>query len=131
MPVLYELCGWNEEFGYTITGCVKQQSSEKVLLFYMNEPEIRKWVDDKQIITYPEEWKDEFGDYYYTQMAKSISIFSKDKEWRLYVPGVVAVLPDFYMYPDEQIKQEIENIIAEIENEGEDEDGRTAWNEER
>lgn len=129
VPVLYELCGWNENFGYTITGCMKQQGNEKVLLFYMNEPEIRKWVDDKRIITYPEEWKDEFGDYYYTQLAKSISIFSKDKEWRLYVPGVVAVLPDFYMYPDEQIKQEIENIIAEIENEGEDEDGRTEWSE--
>lgn len=129
VPVLYELCGWNENFGYTITGCMKQQGNEKVLLFYMNEPEIRKWVDDKQIITYPEEWKDEFGDYYYTQLAKSISIFSKDREWRLYVPGVVVVLPDFYMYPDEQIKQEIENIIAEIENEGEDEDGRTEWSE--
>jgi len=91
----------------------------------MNEPEIRKWVDDKLVITYPEEWKNEFGDYYYTHLAKSISVFSKDREWRLNIPGVVAVLPDFYMYPDEQIKQEIEKIIAEIENEGDEDDVRT------
>ena len=125
VPILYELCGWKEELGYTITGCVKQQNKEKILLFYMNEPEVRKWVDDKLVITYPEEWKDEFGDYYYTHLAKSISVFSKDREWRLNVPGVVAVLPDFYMYPDEQIKQEIEKIIAEIENEGDEDDVRT------
>ena len=125
VPILYELCGWKEELGYTITGCVKQQNKEKILLFYMNEPEIRKWVDDKLVITYPEEWKNEFGDYYYTHLAKSISVFSKDREWRLNAPGVVAVLPDFYMYPDEQIKQEIEKIIAEIENEGDEDDVRT------
>jgi len=125
VPILYELCGWKEELGYTITGCVKQQNKEKILLFYMNEPEIRKRVDDKLVITYPEEWKNEFGDYYYTHLAKSISVFSKDREWRLNIPGVVAVLPDFYMYPDEQIKQEIEKIIAEIENEGDEDDVRT------
>lgn len=123
VPILYDLCGWDEENGYTVTGCAKEQNGEKVLLFYMNEPEIRKWVDGKLIITYPLEWKDKFGDYYYTHLAKSISVFSRKEDWQLGVASEVAVLPDFEVYPNELVQLEIELVLEEIRKEQEEEDG--------
>ncbi len=120
VPILYELCDWNLDYGYTITGYVKEKDNEKIMLFYMNEPEIRKWVDGKQIISYPSEWKDEFGDYYNIHLAKTISVFAKDNEWKLRQPGVVAVEPDFYMLPDEELLKMIDKIVDDIKAERED-----------
>lgn len=124
VPILYDLRGWNEANGYTVTGCVKERNGEKILLFYMNEPEIRKWVDGKQVITYPLEWKDKFGDYYYTHLAKSVSVFSKKEDWQLGVASEVAVLSDFEVHPNELVQLEIELVLEEIRKEQEaEEDG--------
>lgn len=118
-PIIYELCGWNTAHGYTVTGMVKKQNGESVLLFYMNEPEVRMWKEDKQINTFPIEWKDEFGDYYHTHLAKSISVFAKENEWKLSTPGTVVILPDFDICPDDEIQNEIDKILEEIKHEGE------------
>lgn len=117
-PIIYELCGWNTAHGYTVTGMVKEQNGEAVLLFYMNEPEVRMWKEDKQINTFPIEWKDEFGDYYHTHLAKSISVFAKENEWKLSTPGTVVILPDFDICPDDEIQNEIDKILEEIKHEG-------------
>lgn len=118
-PIIYELCGWNTAHGYTVTGMVKEQNGEAVLLFYMNEPEVRVWKEDRQINTFPIEWKDEFGDYYHTHLAKSISVFAKENEWKLSTPGTVVILPDFDICPDDEIQNEIDKILEEIKREGE------------
>lgn len=118
-PIIYELCGWNTAHGYTVTGMVKEQNGEAILLFYMNEPEVRMWKEDKQINTFPIEWKDEFGDYYHTHLAKSISVFAKENEWKLSTPGTIVILPDFDICPDDEIQNEIDKILEEIKNEGE------------
>jgi len=124
VPILYDLCGWNEGNGYTVTGCMKERNGEKILLFYMNEPEIRKWVDGKQVITYPLEWKEKFGDYYYTHLAKLVSVFSKKEDWQLGIASEVAVLLDFEVHSDELIRMKIEEVLEEIRKEQEaEEDG--------
>ena len=119
VPILYDLCGWDEANGYTITGCTKERNGEKILMFYMNEPEVRKWVDGKQVITYPLEWKEKFGDFYYTHLAKAVSVFYGKEDWQLGAASEVAVLPDFEMNPDELVRMELEQVLEEIRKERE------------
>ncbi len=116
LPILYSLCDWNKEYRYTLTGYPKEQNGEKVLMFYADEPEIRRSEDGYQKTVYPVKWKDRFGDGYHEHVAKTISIFSKDKEWNLYRKGVIANVPDFTIRNEEELRCEIEEIEEYFEN---------------
>ncbi len=116
LPILYSLCDWNEEYKYTLTGYAKEKDGEKVLMFYVDEPEIRRSEDGYRKTVYPMKWKDRFGDEFHEHVAKTISIFSGEKEWDLYRPGVIANVPDFTIRNEAELQQEIAEIEAYFEN---------------
>lgn len=85
ISVIYEILGWNKECKYKVRGIKKQKNDETLLIFDLKEPVIlipRKTtfaadinlLDNTQILTagpkkdiiaYPESWKDSFGDNFY------------------------------------------------------------------
>lgn len=114
-PVLYALSGWNSDWRYTITGYSKEQNGEKVIMFYMDEPEIRvKQEDGKYNIFYPSEWRGEFGDYYDEHIGKTISIFDPKKVWNTEAQGVVRSNVDFQIRNPSEIKSELEILKNEL-----------------
>ena len=114
MPTLYQLCGWNEEYRYRIDGYVKEQNGEKVLVFFMDEAVVRIKNGESYIDTYPEEWSNGFGQHYYEQKAKEISMFQPDKEWKICEAGIVANKTDFQLRKQDELKREYSQMIEEM-----------------
>ena len=115
LPILYELCHWQEKYRYIVEGYVKEDDEDKVLIFYMDEAEYGLMRENKRVTAYPTKWKDSFGDEYNFQRAKSISIFKEDKEWNLSSPGVLANTPVFRVREQSELRREYMNLIHEME----------------
>lgn len=125
LPALYELCGWNPEYKYTLTGYLKEQQGQRVLVFYADEPEIRVNQEEKQIIAYPKEWRDCFGELYPVNCAKDESVFHPDRVWNAGSSGIVGKGADFPMRSREEITADLEKLVSELmeDMEGRDEPG--------
>lgn len=120
LPAIYELMEWKEELRYTLTGFVKEQNGAKVLVFYTEDAEIRKYVDGKLVIGYKKEWTESFGDRYLKQLAKSRAMFDPEKEWGLMNAGVIADIREFMTDPQMDYQEEMENLRRELEEEAKD-----------
>ena len=117
MPILYELCEWNKDYGYELDGYLKQQGNEKLLLFYMDEPTIRKVHGDKKALGYKKEWANEFGTEYLKQKAKEISVFSEDKNWESSQKGIIPKAIDFMASDKVVYEKEYRKIIEDLKKE--------------
>ena len=117
MPVLYKLCGWNRECKYTISGYVKEQHGEKIIMFYMDEPEIRMVDGDKQMIAYPKTWQGEFGDYYLEHTARTQSIFDPGIEWNIGNRGRTIKRMEYETYNLFDCKTQLRELVNELKEE--------------
>lgn len=103
IPTLYQLFNWNINYRYRISGVLKQNESEAVLLFDLNEPEIfipSKTINESncpvvpettsaQLIAYPQKWISSFGNNYYEQTQKSNLSMDCNEEWDIHKEGEV------------------------------------------
>ena len=118
-PIIYGLNNWKPEYKFTLSGYVKEQSGERVLLFYADEPEIRVRDDDEnERIMFKAEWEDRFGDYYHEYLAKSESVFDPETEWSVNAPGVTVQTPDFKIKKEQEIETELKALLKELEHKG-------------
>ena len=83
LPTLYEIFKWDKKCKYRILGIAHQKDNENVLIFNMNDTEIRIPTnsndvscpnntaditsDSKSVLAYPADWMNGFGNNFYTQ----------------------------------------------------------------
>lgn len=111
VPILYKLSEWNIEYRYCVDGYLKEQDGERILVFYMDEAIIRISQEGKYIDTFIDEWFGEFGQYYYEQMAKEISIFNPKIGWNINQEGIIANTQEFQLRKRHELKLEYEQMI--------------------
>ena len=97
LPTLYEIFKWDKKCKYRILGVAHQKGNENVLIFNMDDTEIRiptstndvsapnnnmpdTISDSKSVLAYPADWMNSFGNNYYTQsQAPELTEFTADK----------------------------------------------------
>ena len=100
LPTLYEIFKWDKKCKYRILGVAHQKDNENVLIFNMDDTEIRiptntndvsalnnntpdTISDSKSVLAYPADWMNSFGNNYYTQsQAPELTEFTADKNWQ-------------------------------------------------
>lgn len=117
IDILYRFCDWDDNKRYSVNGYMKEQSGERLLVFFMDEAVVRIKRNDRYIDAYPEDWESGFGKNYYEQKAKEISMFVPGNDWKIDQPGIVANDPDFIFPDKEKMKEEYLRMIEELRNE--------------
>ena len=129
---LYEIFKWDKKCKYRILGVAHQKDNENVLIFNMDDTEIRiptntndvsapnnntpdTISDSKSVLAYPADWMNSFGNNYYTQsQAPELTEFTADKNWQTASESKPYKEPELQTTPKETIIQNIKNIITEI-----------------
>lgn len=132
LPTLYEIFKWDKKCKYRILGVAHQKDNENVLIFNMDDTEIRiptntndvsapnnntpdTISDSKSVLAYPADWMNSFGNNYYTQsQAPELTEFTADKNWQTASESKPYKEPELKTTPKETIIQNIKNIITEI-----------------
>jgi len=132
LPTLYEIFKWDKKCKYRIIGVAHQKDNENVLIFNMNDTEIRiptstndvscsdnnapdTISDSKSVLAYPADWMNGFGNNYYTQsQAPELTEFTAEKNWQTTSESKPYKEPELQTTPKETIIQNIKNIITEI-----------------
>ena len=132
LPTLYEIFKWDKKCKYRILGVAHQKDNENVLIFNMDDTEIRiptstnevsapnnntpdTISDSKSVLAYPADWMNSFGNNYYTQsQAPELTEFTADKIWQTAAESKPYKEPELKTNPKETIIQNIKNIITEI-----------------
>lgn len=132
LPTLYEIFKWDKKCKYRILGVAHQKDNENVLIFNMDDTEIRiptstndvsapnnntpdTISDSKSVLAYPADWMNSFGNNYYTQsQAPELTEFTVDKNWQTASESKPYKEPELQTTPKETIIQNIKNIITEI-----------------
>ena len=131
LPTLYEIFKWDKKCKYRILGIAHQKDNENVLIFNMNDTEIRIPTnsndvscpnntaditsDSKSVLAYPADWMNGFGNNYYTQsQAPELTEFTADKNWKTTSESKPYKEPELQTTPKETIIENIKNIITEI-----------------
>lgn len=132
LPTLYEIFKWDKKCKYRILGVAHQKDNENVLIFNMDDTEIRiptstndvsapnnnmpdTISDSKSVLAYPADWMNSFGNNYYTQsQAPELTEFTADKNWQTASESKPYKEPELQTTPKETIIQNIKNIITEI-----------------
>lgn len=134
LPNLYDLLGWNPNLRYRITGIKKQQDCDTVLLFDLKENEIlisnrsisadddetpvTSFSEDvtplngkSQIVAYPSEWGDSFGNNYYANTT-AVPTIEDGQDWNSQTQGIVYPTEEsaLSVTSHEEIKEEIRSI---------------------
>lgn len=114
MPIIYQLMEWKADLRYTLTGFVKEQNGNKVIAFYTDDAEIRRYEDGRMTKGFKKEWAKSFGDKYLKQIAKSQAMFDPGKDWNLFVKGIVANDEQFRDVPQVDYVKEMEQLRLEL-----------------
>lgn len=96
VPTLFNLFNWKTEYRYRITGTLKQNATESVLLFDINEPEVfissetlPDTATSSNVVAYPEQWAASFGNNYYEQSQKNNLVANHIEKWGVHNDGDV------------------------------------------
>lgn len=96
IPTLFKLFGWKTDYRYRITGTLKQNTSESVLLFDISEPEVfissealPETTATSNVVAYPEQWASSFGNNYYEQSQKNNIATNNIEKWGVHNDGDV------------------------------------------
>ena len=117
LSVLYELSGWDMNKLYTLTGFVKEQKNQKIIVFYTEEAEARLYDNQKMSVAYKKEWLESFGDKYLKFLARTQAMFDPDKDWDITKPGVLADDSPYHMLPISEYEEEAKQLQFEFEEE--------------
>lgn len=96
IPTLFKLFSWKTDYRYRITGTLKQNTSESVLLFDISEPEVfissealPETTATSNVVAYPEQWASSFGNNYYEQSQKNNIATNNIEKWGVHNDGDV------------------------------------------
>ena len=144
ISTLFSLFGWNKELRYRIIGQLYQKDEESFLLFDLHNTEVsipfnrtklepdaasinksqnqistKKIINTpKNVIGYPIDWVDNFGNAYYSQqMEMNTHGFSADGDWESNTPGVPYKEPDLNVTSPDEVTQTISLMINEMKKE--------------
>lgn len=132
IPTLYKLFNWNPNYRYRISGVLKQNESEAVLLFDMNEPEVFipsetikesdcPVITDEipsQLIAYPENWISSFGNNYYEHAQNSTLTIADKENWELHKEGdVFSSHAPQNITSKSEISENIKSLLCEMKQE--------------
>ena len=132
IPTLYKLFNWNHNYRYRISGVLKQNESEAVLLFDMNEPEVFipsetikesdcPVITDEipsQLIAYPENWISSFGNNYYEHAQNSTLTIADKENWELHKEGdVFSSHAPQNITSKSEISENIKSLLCEMKQE--------------
>lgn len=133
LPTLYRLFGWNENCKYRITGQLRKNGSEAILLFNLPDTEVlipKDALPEKaedtdltplmstktSVHAYPETWADTFGNNYYEQtQADEFS----NTEWQSDIEGQPYKESDIQPTSPEELQQNITALLNHMEQEKE------------
>lgn len=135
LPTIFMLLGWNKACKYRIIGLHRQKEGESILLFDLNETEIIIPNDmvtsgtnlssdhenmtpftsgpKKDVLAYPADWTENFGNDFYSQTKSDESIFYQG-EWKSQSEGQAYKEPDIQVTGAHQLQEEINQILNEL-----------------
>lgn len=135
IPTLFSLLDWNTACKYRVIGVHRQKGNESVLLFNLNETEIvipkdilpteKNEVSDtakinpftsgskKNILAYPAEWSENFGNNYYSH-AHSDESANYTGDWNSQSEGQPYKDPDIQVTNTHELQREITEILNEL-----------------
>lgn len=144
IKTLYELFGWNLDYKYRVRGIRRQKNDETLIIFNMNETEIfisqrelnldedeistneqlPKDVEpftngpNKDIMAFPNNWADTFGNNYYRQaQARELALLREENEWKTKEEGKPYAKSELKVTSSDEAKLKIQKIISDIEQE--------------
>lgn len=144
IKTLYELFGWNLDYKYRVRGIRRQKNDETLIIFNMNETEIfisqrelnldedeistneqlPKDVEpftngpNKDIMAFPNNWADTFGNNYYRQaQARELALLREENEWKTKEEGKPYAQSELKVTSSDEAKLKIQKIISDIEQE--------------
>ena len=144
IKTLYELFGWNPGYKYRVRGIRRQKNNEFLIIFNMNETEIfisQKEIKgndgegcldnslpkglepftngpNKDIMAFPNNWADTFGNNYYRQtQAKELALLSENNEWKINEEGKPYLESDLNVTSSDEVQNNIQKIISDMEQE--------------
>lgn len=127
---IYEINEWNLTYSYTLLGLIKKQRDEKVILFFLDEPEIKiprhlyqeithttlpDLKSQAPILAYPKQWGEKVGDAFYYNEAKKISVFNENKIWDTTNPGILAHVVQKLPIEKSVLEEQVKELVEEIE----------------
>lgn len=119
LGILYNLCHWLPEYRYIVSGIVKEQDGQKILLFYCDEPEIHFRDEAHERTAFPAGWEHDFGDEYNVHEAKETAMFDPRKRWNLMEEGHASHPPDLPVFDENRAKTESRALYLELKAEKE------------
>ena len=136
IPTIYEIMDWNINHKYRLRGEVYANEDEILITFNMSETEIfiandnekQKYLKKmkpftkgpkKDIMAFPSDWVNTFGNNYYRQaQAKELAILKSKKDWRISEAGIAYSSSDIAdVTSEEKLCENIQNIKNEMRQE--------------
>lgn len=138
LPTLFQLFQWKTNFRYRITGVLKQNTEESVLIFNIKEPEVfiptsaiekensgenSDTTQSSKMIAYPKQWISSFGNNYYEQTKGSALTYDNIEKWGIHNEGDIytSEAPD-NMTTKEELTENIKTLIHTMKQEVTDHD---------
>ena len=123
IPTIYNLCNWDINNQYRISGSFYQINNEKFILFDFHDTEILIKNDNEEyfkkknkICAYPIAWKFEFGNQYYEGKAKFEMIRNINFDLSNY-----CYKDSLIHYDKSKLENDVKQIIQELEMENNNE----------
>ncbi len=129
LPTIFSILGWERDCKYRVVGCYREHEGIGILMFDLKEAEMMipsKLLEHdetgiplsflgsrKQVIAYPEVWKEGFGDGYYKQRNTEEDVVDS---WAIDIVGTPVNSSDVTIKDSETLKGEIHKLISEMEN---------------
>ncbi len=128
LPTLFSVMGWEHDCKYRVVGRYQEHEGARMLIFDLKEAEMiipgslfkedtgmemSDFDEKKNVVAYPEKWKEGFGDGYYKQRSPKEAIIDK---WVIDIVGTPVKVSDINVTDNETLKGEINKIISEMES---------------
>ena len=118
-PIIYELCGWDENCSYLLVGALYGTHEHPYIVFDLHDTEIFMTANldntSKKINVYPAAWEEDFGENYYIHEHDEFNNILLSNSFSLVVHPVTNLF--LTSYTEDEIKEEIKQLILEMKNE--------------
>ncbi len=125
MGTIYKLLGWDPACKYRVRGIRRQKGNEAIVIFDMREGEVLG--PKNNIAAFPQAWTTNFGNNYYRHtQARELMVVDQNGMWDVTIEGQPYNNPrGLNITNPEEIARGIKQIIQDMKEEGEGNDGRT------
>lgn len=139
LPTIYEIMNWNPDYKYRIRGNLSSKYNNALIMFNMSEMEVFISQDSskqdvkrnilnklkpfttgpkKDIVAFPENWANAFGENYYRQaQINELANWNKKDEWNVSEVGISYNTNESDVTSRSDICEHIQNITNEIKQE--------------